>query len=237
MAHSPSAPAPAHRGPGRSPGRRAAAGPRQRHRRRMPTADRRQQLIDTARRVFATRGFDGATTKEIAAAAGVTEAVIFQHFAGKQALYDAILAQKANEPAADRWFDAMWEARRAGDDAETLRRLMDGIIRQHAEDPDYLRLVMFSSLEGHPVARRLHARGRRLYDFVESFIVERQATGQFRQGSPPLFVRAILALPVYWVLQQHLFKTPWPAVPADDLVRDGVRFALAGLTNARQVGA
>jgi TetR/AcrR family transcriptional regulator len=204
----------------------------------MATADRRQQLIDTARRVFATRGFEGATTREIAAAAGVTEAVIFQHFAGKQALYDAILAQKANEPAADRWFASLWAARESGDDAETLRRLLAGIIQQHADDPDYLRLVMFSSLEGHPVARRLHARGRRLYDFVESFVVERQASGLFRQAPPPLLVRVILALPIYYVMQQQLFKTPWPAVDRDDVVREGARAVLAGLmADAPEVSA
>ena len=73
----------------------------------MSTADRRQQIIDTARTVFATRGFRGATTREIAAAAGITEAVIFQHFADKQALYDAILEQKADELSTDRWFEAL----------------------------------------------------------------------------------------------------------------------------------
>ena len=60
--------------------------------RRLPPAVRRQQIIDTARTVFATRGFRGATTRAIAEAAGVTEAVIFQHFADKSALYAAILS-------------------------------------------------------------------------------------------------------------------------------------------------
>src|SRR5436190_18813508 len=91
--------------------------------RRLTTAERRQQIIDTARTVFATEGFRGATTRAIAAAAGVTEAVIFQHFADKSALYAAILEQKATDPADERWFDALASARESGDDARTLRVL------------------------------------------------------------------------------------------------------------------
>ena len=68
---------------------------------RLSLARRRRQLIDAARRVFAERGFRGATTRQIAAAAGVTEALIFQHFPDKDALYDAILDQEGSEPETD----------------------------------------------------------------------------------------------------------------------------------------
>lgn len=196
---------------------------------RMATADRRQQLIDTARTVFATRGFRGATTREIAAAAGVTEAVIFQHFADKSALYAAILEQKAVEPSRERWFAALETARASDDDRETLRVLYAGLLQQHRDDPEYLRLTVYASLEEHPAAPRLHARGRRLYDFLESWIADRQRSGRFRQAPAPLLVRAVLALPIYHVLQRQLFKTPWPPIQPADVITEGVRFALAGL--------
>ncbi|HET9370584.1 MAG TPA: TetR/AcrR family transcriptional regulator [Vicinamibacterales bacterium] len=195
----------------------------------MSTADRRQQIIDTARTVFATRGFRGATTREIAAAAGITEAVIFQHFADKQALYDAILEQKADELSTDRWFEALEDARRTGDDAATLRVLYAGLVDQHRRDPVFLRLMVYASLEAHPVAPRLHARGRRLYDFVEAFIRDGQQRRRFRAGPVPVLVRAVLALPIYHILQRHLFQTPWPRVAHEDVIDEGVRFALAGL--------
>jgi TetR/AcrR family transcriptional regulator len=47
---------------------------------RMSASDRRNQLIDVAIDLFSRKGFGGTTTKEIAAAAGVTEAIIFRHF-------------------------------------------------------------------------------------------------------------------------------------------------------------
>src|SRR5947207_14597282 len=74
---------------------------------RLPATDRRRQLLETALDFFSKKGFDGATTKEIAAAAGVTEAIIFRHFPSKQALYSAVLDLKheSGEIAADvaRW--------------------------------------------------------------------------------------------------------------------------------------
>ncbi|MCU1327285.1 MAG: transcriptional regulator, TetR family, partial [Bryobacterales bacterium] len=57
----------------------------------MAAEDRRRQLIETAIDLFSQKGFAGTTTREIAAAAGVTEAIIFRHFATKQDLYAAIL--------------------------------------------------------------------------------------------------------------------------------------------------
>src|SRR5262245_64136840 len=63
---------------------------------RMAAEDRREQIIEVAVRLFSQRGFRGTTTKEIAAAAGVNEAIIFRHFSTKSELYAAIIDRKAN---------------------------------------------------------------------------------------------------------------------------------------------
>ena len=52
-------------------------------------------MISTATSLFAANGFTGTTTKQIAKAAGVSEALLFKHFPTKHALYNAILAEKA----------------------------------------------------------------------------------------------------------------------------------------------
>ena len=62
---------------------------------RMAAEKRRQQIIDVAIQLFSQKGFRGTTTKEIALAAGVNEAIIFRHFATKRDLYSAIIDQKA----------------------------------------------------------------------------------------------------------------------------------------------
>jgi len=58
---------------------------------RLPAAERRQQLIDTAVTVFAERGLHGASMEDIADAAGVTKPVLYQHFASKRALFLELL--------------------------------------------------------------------------------------------------------------------------------------------------
>ncbi|MBO0800867.1 MAG: helix-turn-helix transcriptional regulator, partial [Blastocatellia bacterium] len=54
-----------------------------RHASRMAAEDRRQQILEVAVKLFSQKGFRGTTTKEIALAAGVNEAIIFRHFATK----------------------------------------------------------------------------------------------------------------------------------------------------------
>lgn len=62
-------------------------------RKRMPSAERRAQIVTAARQVFSRHGYDGAKTMQIAQAASVSEALVFRHFPSKLALYRAVLRQ------------------------------------------------------------------------------------------------------------------------------------------------
>ncbi|GLZ52081.1 TetR/AcrR family transcriptional regulator [Actinomycetospora sp. NBRC 106378] len=59
--------------------------------RRLPRSERRVEILAAARRLFAERGFDATTTREIAAAAGVSDALIYRHFANKEDLLRGIV--------------------------------------------------------------------------------------------------------------------------------------------------
>jgi AcrR family transcriptional regulator len=63
----------------------------------VPVSDKRARLIDAAQRVIARRGVAGATTKEIAAEAGVAEGTIYNHFADKVDLCLAVVSSRASE--------------------------------------------------------------------------------------------------------------------------------------------
>ncbi|WP_329609247.1 TetR family transcriptional regulator [Arthrobacter sp. ATA002] len=58
---------------------------------RMTGVQRRAQLIDVARGLFALRGLDGATIEDIATAAGVSKPVVYEHFGSKEALYGEVV--------------------------------------------------------------------------------------------------------------------------------------------------
>ncbi len=60
-------------------------------RQRMTGRERREQLLSVGRAAFAELGFDGASVEEIAARAGVSKPVVYEHFGGKEGLYAVII--------------------------------------------------------------------------------------------------------------------------------------------------
>jgi AcrR family transcriptional regulator len=67
-------------------------------RRRLPSPERRDAIVDAVKGAFAEKGFDGTTTRELAKAAGVSEALLYRHFPSKESLYAAMLEACARGP-------------------------------------------------------------------------------------------------------------------------------------------
>ncbi|MGP1347978.1 MAG: TetR/AcrR family transcriptional regulator [Phycisphaerales bacterium] len=87
---------------------------------RLPAAQRREQLLNTAINLFAEKGYAGATTAELSKAAGVTEPIIYRHFRSKKELFIAVI-DRTSERTLDEWDRALRSAR---DRAQRLRRLI-----------------------------------------------------------------------------------------------------------------
>lgn len=130
-------------------------------------ADRRQRLVDTARRLFAERSYEQVTTTEIAKAAGVAYGLIAHHFNNKHGLYLSVMREIAQEITANQEKQPRGETL-----SEQLRTaLTDHIsyIDQHADgflaimrgglgaDPDLRALV--DDLRWAGAARILHGLG------------------------------------------------------------------------------
>jgi AcrR family transcriptional regulator len=58
---------------------------------RMTGKQRREQLIEVGRRLFADKGFEGTTVEEIASTANVSKPVVYEHFGGKEGLYAVVV--------------------------------------------------------------------------------------------------------------------------------------------------
>src|SRR5882724_11679570 len=149
---------------------------------RMAGEDRRRQLIDVAIDLFSRKGFAGTTTREIAAAAGVTEAIIFRHFATKQDLYKAILDTRCGAPHAEAWFAEIQHAMDNNDDEGLFRALLTAIVRSKREDPRFERLMLHAALEGHELALMHHNEcampvGLQMIEYI----ARRQREGAIRQ--------------------------------------------------------
>ncbi len=74
------------------PGASTAKAPAKR-RQYLPAAERREQLLDAAREVFLRSGLKGARVREIAQAAGVNQATLFEHFSSKEDLFSAAVVE------------------------------------------------------------------------------------------------------------------------------------------------
>lgn len=173
--------------------------------RRLSAGDRRAQLIDTAMALFARNGFSGTTTREIARAAGVNEAIIFRFFPHKDDLYAAILEHKSSEACTDALVDQLRAAAAAGDDRAVIGTVVRHIVEHHRADPQFLRLMLHSALEGHSFALQYRERHfAPLHQFLLEYVRQRQQDGRFRAGDSEALVRVILAVPVHHGLVEGL---------------------------------
>jgi AcrR family transcriptional regulator len=73
---------------------------------RMTGKQRREQLLDIGRALFAERGFDGTSIEEIASRAKVSKPVVYEHFGGKEGLY-AVVVDREMEQLLDRVTSAL----------------------------------------------------------------------------------------------------------------------------------
>ena len=174
---------------------------------RMSASDRRNQLLDVAIDLFSRKGFGGTTTKEIAAAAGVTEAIIFRHFATKQDLYKAILYTRCADPIASAWFAEARQFMENNDDAGLFRALVATIVKCKREDPRFERLMLHAALEGHELAIMHHNQftlpiGKQLIDYI----AKRQAEGAIRKFDPAAVLFAVAGVAQFYASQKYLYQ-------------------------------
>src|SRR6195952_3096479 len=83
--------------------------------RRMTAVERREAILDTASAVFGERGYFGATTDQVARAAGISQPYVVRMFGSKEALFLAVL-ENAKAALLDAFREGLAEARAAGAD-------------------------------------------------------------------------------------------------------------------------
>jgi AcrR family transcriptional regulator len=171
---------------------------------RFSAADRREQILNVATRLFARQGFQGTTTKQISERAKVNEAIIFRHFSSKDELYWAVIERKIigaapNERLRERLDPSL-------EDSEVFSRVAAEILDRRAKDQTLSRLLLFSVLENHRLSHRfLRTYAAGYYDLLAEFIRQRIAEGRFRDVDPLLAARGFLGMVIYHSWVQELF--------------------------------
>jgi AcrR family transcriptional regulator len=169
----------------------------------MAGEERRLQLLAVAVSIFSERGFRGTTTKEIAQAAGVSEAMVFRHFASKEELYAAILDHKACSGGS---FDPAQLVIDSKDDRAVFERLALGALQHHERDPHFQRLLLHAALEKHDLTQMFFEKFvHRVYEYLGSYIRERQRDGAFIEIDPAIVVRAFIGMVMHHSLNNNLW--------------------------------
>jgi AcrR family transcriptional regulator len=192
---------------------------------RTSARQRHASIISAATALFAAKGFNGTTTKEIAQTAGISEALVFKHFPTKRALYAAILAEKVQ---ISQLMDTVEAAAEKRDDARVFTLIASFRIHR-AADPTLLRLLLFSALEGHQLSDMFFRnRHRVFYEYLSTYIGRRCEEGIFRCLDPLLAAQAFIGMIVYHRILHEIFKVPLHCTP-EEAVDAYVEVFLSGL--------
>jgi AcrR family transcriptional regulator len=199
--------------------------------------ERRAAIINAVRRVFAEKGFHGTTTRELAEAAGVSEALLFKHFPNKEVLYSAMMFScksekdhrmfervKALEPSASTLVLLVYSlvshllGERSAADSErtTQSRLM---LQSLMRDGEFARFVL-QQVTSHWIGK------------VEECLKEAIAAGDAVNGAVPLNLRGWFTHHLVVMIMLNLVPTK-PivdyGVAREKLVEQVVWFALRGM--------
>jgi AcrR family transcriptional regulator len=168
--------------------------------------ERRQMILTEAMRLFSEDGFRGTTTKKIAEAAGISEAMVFRHFANKEELYSAILDRKACSHKLDDPLESVKEQIANKDDFGLFYGFALNALEHHKEDQEFIRLLLFSALEGHDLAKMFFGSFvTGMYETLSAYISERQRDGVFKEIEPKAVVRAFVGMLIHHSLTNMLF--------------------------------
>lgn len=171
---------------------------------RFSAVDRREQILEVASGLFADQGFNGTTTREIARHSGITEALIFRHFASKEELYWAVIERKIDEVApAEHMRERL---NRGGSDLEVLSEVAAEILERRSKDQTLSRLLLYSALENHRLSQRFfRTYVAESYEVLSDYIRKGIGKGRFRALDPLLAARGFLGMVIYHSWVQELY--------------------------------
>lgn len=147
---------------------------------RMRAAERRRQLLETAAGRFARYGYRGATTADLARAAGVTEPVLYQHFDSKLALFVTLIREIGDDVIAA-WRDALQDV---DGPHERLRIILAGNPAANERGQGVYRVIFQAMTEsgGEPeIAKAIRRHVSTLQKFIADELAGLQKAGIVRQ--------------------------------------------------------
>jgi AcrR family transcriptional regulator len=186
---------------------------------RMTGRERREQLLDIGRSIFAEKGYEAVSVEEIAQRAGVTKPIVYEHFGGKEGLY-AVVVDREMRTLLERISEAL-----SGDRARIkLEQAADAFLAYIEEEPDGFRVLVRDV----PAVSTASTFGSLIEDIasqVEYILVEEFKERDYDTKLAPLYSRALVgmvALVGQWWLETGKPKRPVVAAHLVNLAWNGL---------------
>ncbi len=152
----------------------------------MTGAERRQQLLDIGRTLFAEKGFEGTSVEEIAAKAGVSKPVVYEHFGGKEGLYAVVVDREMQ-----RLLDMVTSSLTAGHPRELCEQAAFALLDYIEEYTDGFRVLVRDS----PVTQSTGTFASLISDIatrVEHILAKEFKARGFDPKLAPLYAQALV---------------------------------------------
>jgi len=200
---------------------------------RLPAPDRKKQLLEIAMKLFSDQGFDGTTTREIAEAARVNEALIFRHFRTKEDLFWAVLSDRVERRGRNRRIREL--AKSEGDFREVLVAIAETLLDRTDDDAAVTRLLFYSALRNRELSHRFfRTYGQEKFETLADHIRVGIAAGRLRAVNPAIAARSFLGMIVYHYLVEEVFGVPHAqALSTRELAEELVSIFIEGISANR----
>jgi AcrR family transcriptional regulator len=190
-----------------------------------PPTGTRDRILATARTLFAARGYEATSIRDITRTAQVNLGAVTYHFGSKQALYEAVIASFV-DPLRAR-FDAAVAA--DGSTLDRIERVVQAFFEHFRGQPEQPALMLHELAREGPLPRPIQEWIQYVLATLTRLVAEGQAEGAIVEGSPLLLTVTIIAQPFFFALTRHpMERIPGlQTMPAAD--PDAVRVACAVL--------
>ncbi len=183
---------------------------------RMTAAERREQLVYISRGLFAERGFDGTSIEEIAARAGVSKPVVYEHFGGKEGLYAVVVDREVR-----RLLGMMQDSLKAEHPRVLLEQAAFALLDYIEDAPDGFRILVRDSPIGSATGSFVSIIGD-IASRVEYILVAEFRSRGFDAKVAPLYAQMLVGMvgttgqwwldtrsPEKKVVAEHLVNLAW----------------------------
>jgi AcrR family transcriptional regulator len=183
---------------------------------RMTASERRRQLVEVGKAVFAEHGYDGASVEEVAARARVSKPIVYEHFGGKEGLYAVVVDREVRQ-----LLTMIQTALTAGEPRELLEQAACALLDYVEQSSDGFRILVRDSPIGSASGSFVSIIGD-VATRVEHILVEEFKTRGFDAEAAPMYAQMLVGMvgttgqwwldarqPAKEVVAAHLVNLAW----------------------------